>query len=229
MRVAPAVRSVGRGKARRCSINLDYQAISQVKTRNFRWSRPIAAPGEFIKKPARVPCAGSTKPIAISQDPRASQHEDQRPRNIDLRFPTSRTADGTDAMHTDPDYSAAYVILKTDGGLEGHGFTFTIGRGNEVCVGGDRRVSAARRRPRRSTRSPPTSAAFWRAPRERLPAALARPGERRHPPGAGRRSSTPSGICTAKAERQAGVEAARRHDARADRLAASTSATSPTR
>lgn len=53
---------------------------------------------------------------------------------IDLRFPTSRTADGTDAMHPDPDYSAAYVILKTDGDLEGHGFTFTIGRGNEICV-----------------------------------------------------------------------------------------------
>jgi L-fuconate dehydratase len=53
---------------------------------------------------------------------------------LDLRFPTSRTADGTDAMHPDPDYSAAYVILKTDGGLDGHGFTFTIGRGNEVCV-----------------------------------------------------------------------------------------------
>jgi L-fuconate dehydratase len=52
----------------------------------------------------------------------------------DLRFPTSRTADGTDAMHPDPDYSAAYVILKTDAGLEGHGFTFTIGRGNEICV-----------------------------------------------------------------------------------------------
>jgi L-fuconate dehydratase len=53
---------------------------------------------------------------------------------IDLRFPTSRTAAGTDAMHKDPDYSAAYVILKTDGGLEGHGLTFTIGRGTEICV-----------------------------------------------------------------------------------------------
>jgi L-fuconate dehydratase len=52
----------------------------------------------------------------------------------DLRFPTSRTADGTDAVHKDPDYSAAYVILHTDGGVEGHGFTFTIGRGNEVCA-----------------------------------------------------------------------------------------------
>jgi L-fuconate dehydratase len=52
----------------------------------------------------------------------------------DLRFPTSRTQDGTDAMHTDPDYSAAYVILKTDRGHEGHGFAFTIGRGNDICA-----------------------------------------------------------------------------------------------
>ena len=53
---------------------------------------------------------------------------------VDLRFPTARAAIGTDAMHPDPDYSAAYVILKTDGNVEGHGLTFTIGRGNEVCV-----------------------------------------------------------------------------------------------
>jgi len=53
---------------------------------------------------------------------------------LDLRFPTSRDKVGSDAVHVDPDYSAAYVILKTDGGLEGHGLTFTIGRGNEVCV-----------------------------------------------------------------------------------------------
>jgi L-fuconate dehydratase len=53
---------------------------------------------------------------------------------LDLRFRTSRTNAGTDAMHTDPDYSAAYVILKTDGDLEGHGLTFTIGRGNEICA-----------------------------------------------------------------------------------------------
>src|ERR687897_226024 len=52
----------------------------------------------------------------------------------DLRFPTSRTNAGTDAMHTDPDYSAAYVVLGTDAALEGHGLTFTIGRGNEVCT-----------------------------------------------------------------------------------------------
>jgi L-fuconate dehydratase len=52
----------------------------------------------------------------------------------DIRFPTSRTLDGSDAMHTDPDYSAAYVILHTDSEYEGHGMTFTIGRGNELCV-----------------------------------------------------------------------------------------------
>lgn len=53
---------------------------------------------------------------------------------LDLRFPTSEHLDGSDAMNPDPDYSAAYVILKTDdGSLEGHGLTFTIGRGNDIC------------------------------------------------------------------------------------------------
>src|SRR5260221_11028377 len=54
----------------------------------------------------------------------------------DVRFPTSRTLDGSDAMNRDPDYSAAYVVLATDhpAGLAGHGLTFTIGRGNELCV-----------------------------------------------------------------------------------------------
>jgi len=64
------------------------------------------------------------------------------PRNIvkltarDIRMPTSESKAGSDAMHVDPDYSGAYVILETDtgDGLCGHGMTFTIGRGNEVCV-----------------------------------------------------------------------------------------------
>jgi L-fuconate dehydratase len=57
-------------------------------------------------------------------------------RTHDVRFPTSRTLDGSDAMNPDPDYSAAYVVIGTDAGdgLEGHGFAFTIGRGNEVQV-----------------------------------------------------------------------------------------------
>jgi L-fuconate dehydratase len=53
-------------------------------------------------------------------------------KTYDLRFPTSASLDGSDAMNPDPDYSAAYVILGTDGRHEGHGLTFTIGRGNEV-------------------------------------------------------------------------------------------------
>src|ERR1043165_5977782 len=54
----------------------------------------------------------------------------------DIRFPTSRSLAGSDAMNPRPDYSAAYVVLKTHGPerLEGHGLTFTIGRGNELCV-----------------------------------------------------------------------------------------------
>lgn len=52
---------------------------------------------------------------------------------LDLRFPTSLHLDGSDAMNPDPDYSAAYVILRTDDEHEGHGLTFTIGRGNEIC------------------------------------------------------------------------------------------------
>ena len=55
---------------------------------------------------------------------------------FDIRFPTSRELDGSDAMNLDPDYSAAYLVLGTDAGdgLEGHGFTFTIGRGNDIQV-----------------------------------------------------------------------------------------------
>ncbi|MDA5559011.1 L-fuconate dehydratase [Shimia sp. MMG029] len=55
-------------------------------------------------------------------------------RTHDLRFPTSESLDGSDAMNPDPDYSAAYIVLETDGAHEGHGLTFTIGRGNEICV-----------------------------------------------------------------------------------------------
>jgi len=54
----------------------------------------------------------------------------------DIRFPTSLGKHGSDAMSPDPDYSAAYVVLRTSDqhGLEGHGLTFTAGRGNELCV-----------------------------------------------------------------------------------------------
>jgi L-fuconate dehydratase len=57
-------------------------------------------------------------------------------RVLDVRFPTSRERDGSDAMNPDPDYSAAYVIVETDrgDGVTGHGLSFTIGRGTEIVV-----------------------------------------------------------------------------------------------
>jgi len=63
----------------------------------------------------------------------------------DLRFPTALSLDGSDAMNTDPDYSAAYLRLRTDAGdsLVGHGFVFTIGRGNDVQCAGIRAVASS--------------------------------------------------------------------------------------
>ncbi|WBU59920.1 L-fuconate dehydratase [Paracoccus albus] len=55
-------------------------------------------------------------------------------RTYDLRFPSEGALDGSDAMNLDPVYSAAYVVLEAEGGHEGYGLTFTIGRGNELCV-----------------------------------------------------------------------------------------------
>ena len=55
-------------------------------------------------------------------------------RVIDLRFPTSRESIGSDAVNKDPDYSAAYCVLEIGSGLEGHGLTFTLGRGTELVV-----------------------------------------------------------------------------------------------
>ncbi len=55
-------------------------------------------------------------------------------RALDIRFPTSEHLDGSDAMNPDPDYSAAYCVIETSDGPSGHGMTFTIGRGNDLCV-----------------------------------------------------------------------------------------------
>lgn len=55
-------------------------------------------------------------------------------RAIDLRFPTSREAIGSDAVNKDPDYSAAYCVLETNSDLRGYGLTFTLGRGTDLCV-----------------------------------------------------------------------------------------------
>jgi L-fuconate dehydratase len=63
-----------------------------------------------------------------------------RLRARDIRFPTSRELDGSDALNVG-DYSATYVVLETDGGLEGHGLTFTNGRGNEIAVAAARALA----------------------------------------------------------------------------------------
>lgn len=65
------------------------------------------------------------------------QGTDLRIRTIqarDIRWPTSASSDGSDAMHVDPDYSCVYVTVLTDRGVTGHGLTFTIGRGTDVVL-----------------------------------------------------------------------------------------------
>ena len=132
-------------------------------------------------------------------------------------------------MHTDPDYSAAYVVLRTDAddGVEGHGLTFTSGRGTEVCVAAIRALE-----PLVVGRTLESISAdmrgFWRSLASDTQLRWLGPGEGRHPPrhrGRRQRGLGPVG----EARGQAALEAARRHDARGARRAASTSATSPMR
>ena len=99
---------------------------------------------------------------------------------IDVRFPTSRGLDGSDAMNPEPDYSAAYLVVRTDDPeASGYSLLFTTGRGNDVACAAVRALGALRRRPRRGRagrrrRRVRAGAGLGRA------AALARPGEGRH-------------------------------------------------
>jgi L-fuconate dehydratase len=72
----------------------------------------------------------TSSPIRIAHDPLIT-----KVRVLDLRFPTSLQSIGSDAVNKQPDYSATYCILETDNELTGYGLTFTLGRGNELCVG----------------------------------------------------------------------------------------------
>ncbi len=85
-------------------------------------SPPTSRPDEFPVIPApATPHDGGARIVALDC--------------YDIRFPTSLEHDGSDAMNPDPDYSAAYAVLRTDvPGLEGHALSFTIGRGNDVVV-----------------------------------------------------------------------------------------------
>ena len=145
----------------------------------------------------------------------------------DVRFPTSRTLAGSDAMNEAPDYSAAYVVLATDAGLSGHGMTFTIGRGTEIVVAAIRAL-APRVVGLRLADVAADPGRFWRTRHRRLAAALDRARRRARSTSRPRRSSTPCGTCgrRPRASRCGSSSATCR---RASSSAASTSATSPTR
>jgi L-alanine-DL-glutamate epimerase-like enolase superfamily enzyme len=70
-------------------------------------------------------------------------HETDRHRLRGPRHPLSEQFDGSDAMNPDPDYSAVYLVLRADDPVEaeGHGFCFTIGRGNDVTAAPSGRCS----------------------------------------------------------------------------------------
>src|SRR6478736_6593996 len=90
----------------------------------LRIMRPWRPPFPLLRGAAGQPWISRERPMTRITNLRV----------FDLRFPTSQSLDGSDAMNPDPDYSAAYVVLETDKpGLEGHGLTFTIGRGNDIC------------------------------------------------------------------------------------------------
>jgi len=80
----------------------------------------------------------------------------------DLRARTSRSLAGSDAQHHDPDYSAAYVVLHTDGPHEGHGMTFTIGQGNDLCCAAIEALASAVRG-RRLSDIVDNMGDFWRS------------------------------------------------------------------
>jgi len=91
-------------------------------------------PDEPVTIPAVAPVVGSPVVESAAVDGRAGARIVALD-CYDVRFPTSLELDGSDAMNPDPDYSAAYAVLRTDApGLEGHALCFTIGRGNEVMV-----------------------------------------------------------------------------------------------
>ena len=148
----------------------------------------------------------------------------------DIRFPTSRSLDGSDAMNAAPDYSAAYVVLahrrqagarRPRADLHHRPRQRDLRRGDEVAGAPRRRADAGRNHRRHGRVLAPDH-------HRRQPAALARPGEGRDPPGHRRHRQRGVGP-VGQGRGQAGVEAAGRHDARSSWCAASTSATSPTR
>src|ERR687897_2310257 len=128
-----------RGRARRRTGRAGAHPCGGAITTGRRASHCCAKPVSPLcaLKPAPPEALAAMRPGCGSSP---KKEDDNMPTTItgtkalDVRFPTSQDLSGSDAMNEAPDYSAAYVILKTDTELEGHGLTFTIGRGNELCV-----------------------------------------------------------------------------------------------
>ena len=144
----------------------------------------------------------------------------------DIRFPTSRQQDGSDALNQG-DYSATYVVLETDEGLRGHGLTFTNGRGNEIVRGRGARAGAARGRAASCDDIIADMRGFFRS--------LTQDEQLRWlGPEKGILHMATGAVINAvwdlwaRRERQAAVEAARGPDRRSSSSPASTSPTSPT-
>ena len=155
---------------------------------------------------------GKDRVIAVSSPARIVSLE-----TYDVRFPTSLALDGSDAMHPEPDYSAAYVVLGTDAddGLEGHGLTFTLGPRHRDLRARRTSTRAVRGRPHGGG-DPIRHAGVLADARRGRRAALARSGEGRRAPGGccrGERGVGPVG----QTRGEAALEAARRHEPRGAR------------
>ena len=129
---------------------------------------------------------------------------------FDVRFPTSKQLDGSDAMNPSPDYSAAYLVIKTDSpyGLAGHSFVFTIGRGNDIELAAVRALEPFLAGRDLDAVLDDLGGISRRADR-RQPAALARPRARRRAHGDRRRAERLLGPGR-QARGQAALAAARR-------------------
>ena len=173
----------------------------------------LASPEAGYVTGTALPIDGGTQRFQLPRD-----HDYASPalRALDVRAPTSRTLAGSDAVHHDPDYSAAYVFLETDGGARGRGMTLHHRARQRPRVRRHRGAAPHVVGGRDLEELVADVAAFWRRAHQRRPAALARAGEGRDPPR--HRRARERGVGPVGEGRgQAAVAAGRRPDARAVR------------
>src|SRR4051812_5126706 len=125
---APSISNIpGPGRSTACSVTAEASSAPSRST-----STPL-----LLDVPMSTPRTAGIAPFYRTAARYARQRSMSRITDFDtadIRFPTSLSLDGSDAMNPDPDYSAAYVRIGTDAADSGHGFVFTIGRGNDVQV-----------------------------------------------------------------------------------------------